>query len=57
LAFLLGANMAGWILAATVAAAAAIALCGFCFGCFLYFQFNLHRHRFFGAKSRRNTDG
>jgi hypothetical protein len=57
LAFLLGADTAGWIISATVAVAAAVALCGFCFGCFLYFQFNLQRHRFFGPKAGRNTDG
>lgn len=43
--FLLGAAATGWVLSGIVALAAAVALCGFCFGCFLYFQFNLQRHR------------
>lgn len=48
LAFLLGAPTAGWILAGMVGVAAAVALGGFCFGCFLYYQFNLQRYRLFG---------
>ncbi len=48
LAFLLGAPAPAWILAGMVGAAAAVALGGFCFGCFLYFQFNLQRYRLFG---------
>ncbi|NTV92873.1 MAG: DUF4395 domain-containing protein [Chlorobiaceae bacterium] len=48
IAFLLGAPLAGWILSGVVAAAAALALGGFCFGCFLYYQFNLQRFRLFG---------
>jgi hypothetical protein len=31
-----------------VGIAAAVALGGFCFGCFLYYQFNLQRYRLFG---------
>jgi hypothetical protein len=48
LAFLLGAPSTGWILAGMVGIAAGVALGGFCFGCFLYYQFNLQRYRFFG---------
>lgn len=48
LAFLLGAPSAGWILAGIVGIAAGVALGGFCFGCFLYYQFNLQRYRLFG---------
>ncbi len=53
IAFLLDAPLAGWILSGTVAVAAAIALAGFCFGCFLFYQFNLQRFRFFG-KNQQN---
>ncbi len=56
LAFLLGATLAGWILSATVALAAAVALSGFCFGCFLYYQFNLQRYRLFGPKACKASD-
>ena len=48
-AFLLGASTIGWILSFGVAAAALVALLGFCVGCFLYFQFRLQRTRLFGA--------
>jgi hypothetical protein len=48
LAFILGSPAAGWILAGITGAAAAVALGGFCFGCFLYYQFNLQRYRLFG---------
>lgn len=50
IAFLFGAPLAGWILSGIVAIAASIALAGFCFGCFLFFQFNLQRFRLFGQK-------
>ena len=50
IAFLLGAPLAGWILSGTVAVAAAVALAGFCFGCFLFYQFNLQRFRLFGQQ-------
>ncbi len=52
IAFLLGAPLAGWILSGTVAVAAAVALAGFCFGCFLFYQFNLQRFRFFGQQKK-----
>jgi len=48
LAFVLDAPMAGWVLSGMVGIAAAVALGGFCFGCFLYYQFNLQRYRLFG---------
>lgn len=51
IAFLFHANTAGWVLSGIVALAAFVALCGFCFGCFLFFQFNLQRYRLFGAKA------
>lgn len=47
LAFVLGAPAIGWALALMVAAAAAIALAGFCVGCFLYYQLKLQRSRLF----------
>lgn len=46
--FYLGLPAVGWVLAAMVVAAAAIALAGFCVGCFLYYQFRLNRYRLFG---------
>jgi hypothetical protein len=49
LAFLLHAPIAGWIFSALVALAAAVALAGFCFGCFLFYQFKLNRARIFGS--------
>ena len=41
IAFLLGAPIAGWALALMVAAAAGVALAGFCFGCYLYTQWHI----------------
>jgi hypothetical protein len=49
LAFLAGAPVIGWVLALMVAAAAGVALAGFCVGCFLYYQLKLNRYRLFGA--------
>ena len=49
-AFLVGKTSTGWVLSGIVATAAAIALCGFCFGCFLYYQFRLNRYRLLGKK-------
>jgi len=36
-----------WIFAGMVMLASGVALMGFCVGCFLYYQFNLQRYRFF----------
>lgn len=47
-AFLLGRPLLGWALSLAVAAAAGVALLGFCLGCFLYYQFKLNRYRLFG---------
>jgi len=47
-AFLAGQPVFGWALSLAVAAAAGVALAGFCLGCFLYYQFRLHRYRLFG---------
>src|SRR5581483_11639926 len=40
-AFALHLILLGWIFSAMVALAAALALCGFCFGCFLFYHFRL----------------
>jgi hypothetical protein len=53
IAFLAGAPIAGWIFSGIVVLAAAIALTGFCFGCFLYFQFNLQRYKLFGQAGKK----
>jgi hypothetical protein len=49
LAFVLHAPLVGWIFAGLAALAAAVALAGFCFGCFLFYQFKLNRARLFGS--------
>jgi hypothetical protein len=49
-AFLLGAPLVGWVLAGLVAVAAAVALAGFCVGCFIYYQFKLNRYRVLGIR-------
>ncbi|MGD0473932.1 MAG: DUF4395 domain-containing protein [Candidatus Velthaea sp.] len=48
-AFVLHAPLVGWIFAGLAALAAAVALAGFCFGCFLFYQFKLNRARLFGS--------
>ena len=53
IAFLAGANLTGWILSGFVAVAATIALLGFCFGCFLFYQFNLQRFKLFGHQQAK----
>jgi Domain of unknown function (DUF4395) len=45
IAFALGASVAGWAFALAVAAAATVALLGFCIGCFLFLQLRLGQHR------------
>lgn len=44
-AFLFGLPLLGWVLSLMVAVAAAVALAGFCLGCFLYFQLKRARYR------------
>jgi hypothetical protein len=51
-AFVLGAPIVGWALAAAVAIAASVALAGFCVGCFLYFQFQRGRTQLLGSGRR-----
>ena len=46
IAFLFSHPLA-WIFAGMVMVASGVALMGFCVGCFLYYQFNLQRYRFF----------
>ena len=41
IAFLLGASFVGWMLALIVVAAAAVALAGFCVGCYIYTQWHI----------------
>lgn len=53
IAFIAGALNVGWIFSGIVAVAVAVALSGFCFGCFLYYQFNLQRYRLFGHAGKR----
>jgi hypothetical protein len=48
IAFLTGFPAAGWAFALIVVVAAAVALAGFCAGCFLYYQFRLQTFRLFG---------
>jgi hypothetical protein len=52
LAFILGAAWLGWVFSVAVAFAALVALCGFCVGCFLYFQFRINRSRLFRSGAR-----
>jgi hypothetical protein len=49
IAFLAHVPIVGWAFAGIVALAAAVALAGFCFGCYLYYQFRLNRYRLFGS--------
>lgn len=49
-AFLAGATTLGFVFAGIVAVAATVALLGFCFGCFLFYQFNLNKRRLFVSK-------
>jgi len=47
-AFAFGIPFLGWIAASFVAAAAGLALSGFCLGCFLYHRLRMERYRLFG---------
>ena len=49
IAFAFGLPVVGWGISLMVAGAAAVALGGFCVGCFLYYQFKLQRYRLFDA--------
>ncbi len=55
IAFLSGSPLVGWIFSGVVAVAASVALAGFCFGCFLFYQFNLQRFRLFGKRVQSNN--
>src|SRR5919112_277110 len=48
LAFLLGLEGVGWGLSLAVAAAAGVALAGFCVGCFFYYRYRAYRSRVLG---------
>ena len=41
IAFVFGASTLGWVLALAVVAAAAVALAGFCVGCYIYTQWHI----------------
>ncbi len=56
IAFLAGVPLTGWILSGFVAVAATVALSGFCFGCFLYYQFNLQRFKLFGNQQAKQEE-
>ncbi len=43
--YALGWTIAGYIVAGMLAAAAFAAICGFCLGCFIYFQYKLLKNR------------
>lgn len=43
--FALGWTIAGYIVAGMLAIAAFTAICGFCLGCFIYFQYSLRKNR------------
>jgi hypothetical protein len=51
-AFVLHAPIAGWVFAGLAALAAAVALAGFCFGCFLFYQFKINRTRLFRSNTQ-----
>ncbi len=48
IAFLAHAPLVGWIFSSFAALAAAVALAGFCVGCYLYLRFNIARFQLFG---------
>jgi len=49
-AFALGVPLLGWALCGLLITAASVALAGFCLGCYLFYQFKLHRYRYIGAR-------
>ena len=49
-------NILAAIILGLAALAAAIALAGFCFGCFLFYQFKLKRARLFGTPMRWKSE-
>lgn len=49
-AFLAGIPVLGYALSFVLAAAAGVALAGFCFGCFLFLRFKLYRYRLLGSR-------
>ncbi|TLU85767.1 MAG: DUF4395 domain-containing protein [Chlorobium sp.] len=57
IAFLLHAPLAGWILSGMLGVATAVALGGFCLGCFLFYQFNIQRYKLFGQRSEKESQG
>jgi hypothetical protein len=52
IAFIFHAPPIGWIFSGLAALAAAVALGGCCFGCFLFYQFKLNRARLSGSTRR-----
>ncbi len=46
--FMLNQSIVGWVFAGMVMVASGVALLGFCFGCFLYYQFKIQRYKIFG---------
>jgi hypothetical protein len=50
IAFVLGAPVVAWVLVWAVIAASAVALAGFCLGCFLYYQFKLNTRKILGER-------
>jgi hypothetical protein len=46
--FLLGYDLAGWVLTGMVILAAGLALVGFCIGCIIFYQFKLARYKILG---------
>ncbi|MDQ2806035.1 MAG: DUF4395 domain-containing protein [Chloroflexota bacterium] len=49
-AFALGGPVVGWVLCGVLVTAAGVALAGFCLGCYLFYQFKLHRYRLLGTR-------
>ncbi len=49
-AFARGVPVVGWVLCGLLVTAASVALAGFCLGCYLFYQFKLHRYRLLGTR-------